>query len=125
MTLVFPGYSSAYLVNSLLAVAIAIAALRPRHSPGAAAFACAMLAAAVWSVAECFQYGAGTLDSMLFWSKVQYVGIVLIAPLWLLFAVRHTNSRLLDGWRAEALWIIPSITTGPGVDESSPQPDLD
>jgi signal transduction histidine kinase len=110
ITLQFPGYSLAYLINSVLAIAIALAALRPRHSPGAAAFAGAVLAAALWSTAECFQFGVRNGDQLTFWNQVQYVGIVLVAPLWLLFAARHTNSRLLDGWRGEALWFIPLIT---------------
>ncbi len=110
MTFDFPGYALAYLINTFFAVALAIAALRRRHTPGAAAFAGVMLAASIWSLAQFFEAGTDTVASKVFWSQIQYIGVVAVPPLWLLFAVRYSRSHLLDGARVYLLWIIPLIT---------------
>ncbi|HYO88991.1 MAG TPA: histidine kinase N-terminal 7TM domain-containing protein [Candidatus Limnocylindrales bacterium] len=110
MTYDFPSYTLAYLVNTFITLALALVALRRRRAPGAAAFAGVMLAAAIWSLAQVFEAGSVTISSKLFWSQVQYIGVVSVPPLWFLFAVGYTRSHLLDGRRAWLLAIIPAIT---------------
>jgi signal transduction histidine kinase len=110
MTFDFPVYSLAYLVNTGLTLGLSLAALRRRRTPGALAFAGIMLAASLWSFAQFLESGSTTVASKLFWSQVQYIGVVAVAPLWFLFAVRYTRSRLLDGWRVWLLAIIPLTT---------------
>jgi signal transduction histidine kinase len=110
MTFDFPTYALAYLVNTGLTLGLTLAALRRRRTPGAFAFAGVMLAASVWSFAQFLESGSTTVASKLFWSQVQYIGVVSVAPLWFLFAIRYTRSRLLDGRRAWLLAVIPLTT---------------
>lgn len=55
------------------------------------AFAGVMAALSWWLIAYTFELNSTTLPDALLWGKVQYLGIVLVPPLWLLFVLRYTN----------------------------------
>jgi PAS domain S-box-containing protein len=110
MTPNYPAFAYVYLLNTALAVALVIVALRRRHSPGVMAFTGFIAAAALWSFTQFFETGAQSLEGKLFWSQLQYVGNVALAPFWLMFALRYTRSRYLRGRAVAVLWIIPVIT---------------
>lgn len=110
MTFDFPAYSLAYLLNTGLTMALGVIALHRRRAPGAAAFASIMLFAAIWSFTQFVESGMLTIAGKLFWTQLLYIGVVTVAPLWFLFAVRYTHSPLLNGKRVWLLAIIPTIT---------------
>lgn len=110
MTFDFPAYSLAYLLNTGLTAALGVIALHRRRAPGAAAFAGIMFLAAFWSFTQFIESGMQTVEGKLFWTQLLYIGAVTVAPFWFLFAVRYTDSRLLDGKRVWLLAIIPAIT---------------
>ena len=50
-----------------------------------------MLAVAEWSLAYAMEYKSATLAEKLWWVNIEYIGVVLTPPLWLLFALRYTG----------------------------------
>ncbi|PTM06159.1 MAG: hypothetical protein DA405_01305 [Bacteroidetes bacterium] len=43
------------------------------------------MAAATWAVAYGFELPSQSLEQMLFWIKIEYIGICALPTLWLLF----------------------------------------
>ncbi len=59
---------------------------------GNGAFAGLMAALSWWLIAYTFELNSTTLEAALFWGKAQYLSIVLVPPLWLLFALHYSNT---------------------------------
>jgi diguanylate cyclase (GGDEF)-like protein/PAS domain S-box-containing protein len=93
-----------------LAVAIAYLAWKRRSAQGVLPFVLLNLAAAIWCFGGVFETSTLSVSNAVFWSKVQYVGIVSIPPSWLLFCLSYTGQ---DQWfkrRFLALfWGIPLV----------------
>lgn len=106
----FPPYASAYLVNFFLTTFVAIVAVHRRKAPGALAFAGVMTAAAIWSITQIFEGGATTVESSLFWTKVQYFGATTVSVAWFIFALRYSGIHILEGRRVWVLFVIPALT---------------
>lgn len=81
---------------------------RPRS--GAIAFSFYMIASGLW----CFAYGmeimATSLDAMLFWSKVQYLGISTVATFCLIFSLQYARRWRPPSYFFSLLFIVPAIT---------------
>jgi PAS domain S-box-containing protein len=82
-------YAVAAIISSVVSIPIAIYGWRRRATPGALPIALFMLAAAEWSLAYALELGSTTLEAKIFWSKLQYLGIVAVAPLLLLFVIEY------------------------------------
>jgi diguanylate cyclase (GGDEF)-like protein/PAS domain S-box-containing protein len=66
--------------------------------------------AGLWSLASGLELVSPGLNAKIFWSKVQYVSIVFLPPVWLLFVVDYTDTfRRFRRW--SSLFFIPSIMT--------------
>lgn len=66
--------------------------------------------AGLWSLASCLELLSPGLDAKIFWAKVQYISIVSIPPIWLLFVVQYTDTfRRIRKWFY--LFFIPSGLT--------------
>ena len=66
--------------------------------------------AGVWSLASGLELVSPGLSAKIFWSKVQYLSIVFLPPVWLLFVVRYTDTfRRFRRW--SYLFFIPSFVT--------------
>ena len=48
-----------------------------------------MLAVFVWSLGYTFEIGAAGLGAKMFWAKIEYLGIVTVPFVWLVFALRY------------------------------------
>ncbi len=65
----------------------------------------------------CYTFGyacelaSDTLETMLFWSRIQYLGIVMIAPLWIIITLNYSGR---GNWLSRpvkiALFIVPLVT---------------
>ena len=103
----------ALLAVAALAVLLAVYIGRRRTAPGAWPLVFLCLAVAVWSGAYAVEIASQDLTSKLFWAKVQYIGIVTIAPAWFVFAIQYTARR---SWftrslrNLSTLAIIPIVT---------------
>src|SRR5206468_1800101 len=74
-----------------------------RHLPAAIPFSLLMVAVVFWSACHAASVASSTLAATRFWAQIQYGGIVLIGPSWLLFALayRGTASQVMTidrGW---------------------------
>ncbi len=106
-----------YLINAALIFSAGIALYLAWYgwSQGTARasryFSWLMLAVAEYSLAVAFELSTTDIASKIFWSKVQYVGAVSLAPLWLLVAVSYGQREAwLTRRRVLCLWIIPVLS---------------
>ncbi|MCD6356693.1 MAG: diguanylate cyclase [Anaerolineaceae bacterium] len=107
----FPGFTIAYVVSAALCFLSARIIWERRVNPGSIPFVLLMISLAVWSSASVFEAGAVTAADKIFWSKWQYLGIVAIPPLWLLFTAQYTeNDKFLNKTVRWLIWIIPVVT---------------
>ncbi|HUF93756.1 MAG TPA: histidine kinase N-terminal 7TM domain-containing protein [Candidatus Limnocylindria bacterium] len=104
--------ASALLVLSA-AAALAVAGLVWQRGAAPGARACALLLAAAgeWAAMAALEHAAVDPAAKLAFARLEYLGIVSVAPLWLTFALTYTGRA---GWltpaRMAALWIIPALT---------------
>ncbi|HAS04931.1 MAG TPA: hypothetical protein DCR71_04160 [Dehalococcoidia bacterium] len=104
-------YIVALLIAGSINVLTAFYAYQHHNKTGAMAFTALMLAAAVYAFGYAFEIKSTTLSGMLFWSKVQYLGISTIPALWIIAAVQYIGkNRWLTRPVLIALFFIPIIT---------------
>jgi diguanylate cyclase (GGDEF)-like protein/PAS domain S-box-containing protein len=98
------------LLSSVCDVALACYALRRSNLPGATAFAALMAAVGCYSFGYAGELSSNTLEAMLTWSCVQYMGIVLIAPLWIIITLHYSGrGHWLRAPLTAGLFVIPCI----------------
>ncbi|MBN1135960.1 MAG: PAS domain-containing protein [Anaerolineae bacterium] len=94
-----------------IAVSVAIYAWRQRAAPGGACLVLLMLAVAMWALSTAGEFAAVAVPAKIWWSKVTYLGIVGVAPSWLLFVLDYAQrNEWLAPRRIALLWIVPAIT---------------
>jgi len=108
----WPSFTHLPLLVAAGAIAIwvsVIAFSRP-SVPGGRIFGWLNLAIAHWCLSSAFHALDQSLESRILWAQVQYIGIVAVPPLWLLFAADYARSSwsLDRRWR-RALWIVPAL----------------
>src|SRR5690554_976876 len=74
-------------------------------------FVITMLGVIIWTVFYALELASSDLDTILLWTQIQYLGIVLIPPSWFLFCLSYTGkkSKLKKPMKA-ALFVIPVLT---------------
>ena len=104
------------VVSAILALWIATR-VAGRPAVGAKPFVWLCAAIALWCLMGAGHAVADRLSAKLIWSKFQYVGIVSVAPLWLLFTVEYAGVRWFRQdssagarLRAFGLWVVPAVT---------------
>lgn len=102
---------SVLLAAGGFAVWVSIIAFSRPGVPGGRLFGWLNLAIAHWCMSSAFHAFDQALGSRVLWAQVQYIGIVCVPPLWLLFAADYARSPWADRrrWRY-ALWIVPAAT---------------
>jgi PAS domain S-box-containing protein len=101
------------LFTATLAGYLARHVTRFHTSPGAWPLVALLLAASVWSIGYAFELASADLTIKLFWAKVQYLGIVTVAPSWFVFAIQYAaqQSRFTHIRRDLSLLAIVPILT--------------
>jgi len=111
MALQFSLFVLLYIATGIITLLLALYSWKRRSVPGTFWFSLLMLAAAEWSFTFALELLAADPSLKIFFGKWQYLGIVCIAPLLLLFVAGYTRN---DGWtrdrKALLLWVIPVIT---------------
>jgi PAS domain S-box-containing protein len=70
-----------------------------------------MLAVVEWSVGNVLELGSPDLEAKLFWANLEYLGIVIIPVMWLVFALQYSGrERYLTRRNLVLLLSIPLIT---------------
>jgi len=102
----------AVMISAMMICAlIAAYSWRQRSTASGLYFMLLMAAVAFYALAAAFELGSTTLAAKVAWSKISYLGIVSLGPLWLLFALCYSQRQ---SWitrpRLIALWLIPLAT---------------
>lgn len=70
-----------------------------------------MVVLTVWAFAYGVELTSTTLEAMLFWAKIEYIGVGLIPGLWIVFCLAYTgNDRYLTNQNIVIIFIIPVLT---------------
>jgi PAS domain S-box-containing protein len=103
-------------------------------------FGYVMVGIAVWAISYGCELSSDTLRQMLFWINIEYLGIALLPPLWMIFVIAFTGK---ESWLTPLNWALIfsigiitllMVWTNPlhhlhyasvGVDNSGPFPLLD
>jgi len=110
MNIDFNLLSSSLLVAAILAGFISTTAFI-RSGNSVRMFASMMLGVTIWSLAYSMELSSTTLDDMLFWIKIEYIGITMIPVFWLLFCIQYTGyDRKLKGPIIASLFIFSVVT---------------
>jgi PAS domain S-box-containing protein len=110
LALQFNIFSLLLIISALATGALASVLFRKSGKPGLY-FGLAMLASSIWAVGYAFELTATTLEGMLFWIRVEYVGIVFIPVFWLEFCMHYAGKQdNLSRWSRGLLYIV-SITS--------------
>jgi PAS domain S-box-containing protein len=104
-------YASLLIISALFSAFLAVLAWRRRPAPGAVALTALMVAMALWATGYVFELLGADLATMLFWAKVQYLAILAVPTLWLIFVLQYSGrgSWLTPG-RLAALAVVPVVT---------------
>ncbi len=106
-------YVALLTVAVIVDVLVALYAWWRRATPGGIYLALLMAAAAIWALADAIEFAALDIPTKIFWSKVSYVGIVNVPPLWLLFTLSYSqHTQWYTRRRVALLWVIPAIVLG-------------
>jgi len=102
-----------YIATLVLAAAVAgvltSVAWRYRDTSGASAFALLMLTVVVWSLAYALELSSASLPAKLFWTRVEYVGIVILPAAWFSFAYQYRDHASRTSRRVIALLAIEPV----------------
>ncbi|WP_292347299.1 MULTISPECIES: histidine kinase N-terminal 7TM domain-containing protein [unclassified Methanoregula] len=104
-------YAFVYFTTGIITLLLAIYSWKRRAVPGTFWFSLLMLAAAEWCLTFSLELLVADPSLKVLIGKFQYLGIVCIAPLMLLFVAGYTRN---DSWtrdkKALLLWVVPALT---------------
>ena len=104
-------YSKILILSALISVITAILGFKRKHTKKVFQFPLLMIAAAVYSFGYAFQLDTKSYSEILFWTKIQYLGIPFLPFFWFIFALYFTGyERWITVKRVVILLIIPLIT---------------
>ncbi|MBN1537418.1 MAG: response regulator [Anaerolineales bacterium] len=99
------------LFAAVAALIVALVVWNQRKIPGRLPFIGLMISTMIWALSSVGEFSVNTYAAKVMWSKLSYLGIVNVAPTWLLFSAQFT-SRI--GWQSRKkivwLWSIPVLT---------------
>src|SRR5689334_13155571 len=85
-------YVVLYLVPAVISAELALYGWYWRRNDAATPFILLMTAVVFWSTCHALSVASSTLTATLLWAQVQYGGIMLIGPIWLMFALAYCGS---------------------------------
>ncbi len=102
------SYTLALFVNSLVVLGMGIFMFTKKNYRGSTIIGLLMIALTIWAGAAALEmYTTGFYTKILF-SKISYLGIVSVSPLFLLIALRFAqNEKLLEPQFQLIYWILP------------------
>jgi PAS domain S-box-containing protein len=99
------------VVAAAISTIVALYCWRRRATTGARQFVLLMLAVSVWSLSYALELSSADLSAKIFWSKIEYLGIVTIPTMWLIFALWYTGREKWLTSRNRVLLAIQPIIT--------------
>lgn len=99
------------ILSAALTAVLAVIAWKNRRSPGGTALTVFLCAATVWSAAYALELCAADLESNLLFTNFEYLGIAIIPPAFLAFALSYTGrEHLLTRNAVFSLALVPVLT---------------
>jgi diguanylate cyclase (GGDEF)-like protein len=99
------------IISSLITASSAFVVQKRGHNKESKLCSLILLAITFYSFGYAFELISNTLSQMLFWSRVQYWGIVNLSPLWLILALRYNG---FEKWLTRPviimIYLIPVLT---------------
>jgi len=94
----------------VMSISIAQYAWRHRSTNGAGPFSLFMLALSIYILGYSLELSSLTVQNMLFFSKIQYIGILTAPTLFMIFGIHFTSRQnWLTPWRSAALFLFPVV----------------
>lgn len=107
----FNVYAFTLFCTAFIGLLLALFAWKLGKAPGVNFFALLSLAAAIYSLGYAFEISTTSLQEVLFWLRLQYLGISFIPAFLILFAIHYSGrSRWLSPPVMAAIYLIPVIT---------------
>ncbi|MHB1317164.1 MAG: histidine kinase N-terminal 7TM domain-containing protein [Anaerolineae bacterium] len=106
-------YLSPLLGGTAIGLVLIVHALTYREARGGGALLLMVGAAMLWCLAYALEIASPALESKLFWAKIQYLGILSIAPIWLMLSAEYHGlpPRITHPNRFYTLlWLIPVVS---------------
>jgi two-component sensor histidine kinase/PAS domain-containing protein len=108
MIFTFSYFAVAFAIATAICSALSLYTWRRRRTPGSFYFAVFLASAAVWALASALENSVADAPSKILFSKLSYLGLATVAPLWLLFAVDYgQRTRWLHSRWLRLIWVIP------------------
>lgn len=85
------AYMLLLAIASITSAGLAFAAWRRRPAALAITFALLMLALTEWSLGYMVELASAELATKVLWAKIEYLGIVSVPSLWLIFVLQYTG----------------------------------
>lgn len=96
-----------------ITLSLSLYSLKWRDASGGKYFVLLMASIAVFAFTGAGELAAVSIRAKIIWSKVSYLGITSVAPLWFSFAASSSRQEeWLERRRLFAIWIIPVVTLG-------------
>lgn len=107
----FTPTAIAYLLNTAIAFGIAWLIWRHRDISGRRVFNGLLLSIGGWTLARGLQATIIDKTTHIFWAKIEYLAILLVASFWLIFSLEYSQRLGHNQLRKIAwVWIVPAIT---------------
>jgi PAS domain S-box-containing protein len=87
----FTAYVIPLIVAAVVSAVLALYTWRRRPAPGAISLALLMLAVTEWSLGYVLRLSSVDLPAKILWTRVRYLGIVIVPAAWLAFALEYTG----------------------------------
>jgi len=111
MTWQYSSFSIILSLTTFISVFLAIYTLRKQTFNGRLYFSLMMFSIAEWSITVALESAVVELEWKILLSKIQYLSVVSVGPLWFLFAIEYSqNQKLQKYFKWQYLSIIPIIS---------------
>jgi diguanylate cyclase (GGDEF)-like protein/PAS domain S-box-containing protein len=105
------AYALTLLISGLATLVLAPVVWHRKLVPGAKWFSLLLASVSLWCVTYAFELISPTPAAKINWIYVEYIAIVSLAPLWLMFSLTYTHrDKWSSDWYRYIIWIIPFIT---------------
>ena len=107
MPLQYTPYNLPLLIAAAVSICLAYYIWTRRFNPGAKSLFAVMAAMVIWSSCYALQMASVELAAKIWWTRIQYLGILAVPTMWLLFALQYTGRD--EGWLKGRLWLLAPV----------------
>lgn len=107
LTWTYTPYAIPLFVAAAVSGILFFPAWRRRDAVGAKTFALFSALAALWCFGYALEIGSTTLTAKMFWVKIQYIGIVNVSSVFIVFCLQYTRRWRFSNRSLAAFFVIP------------------